>query len=179
MANRKKKPQTKKKHPDNWQKDLNPDRLQGQNIGPVENSERLSAADVKDAVLALVDFNQDELKQIPLIPTGERLKQGAVYLDLRYHAPEPFTATGDYVAQEYNLFVPKAETAYEIWNRVVAAVCPREIPAEPASPDDETASSEDNPVSEEMLDKTLADSFPSSDPPSWTTGRERSGRQTK
>ncbi len=29
-----------------------------------------------------------------------------------------------------------------------------------------------NAVSEEMIDKTLADSFPASDPPSWTTGRE-------
>ena len=34
----------------------------------------------------------------------------------------------------------------------------------------------DNTVSEELLDKTLADSFPSSDPPSWTTGRESSDR---
>jgi hypothetical protein len=34
----------------------------------------------------------------------------------------------------------------------------------------------DNSVSEELVDKTLADSFPSSDPPSWTTGRESSDR---
>ena len=31
----------------------------------------------------------------------------------------------------------------------------------------------DEPVSEEMIDTTLADSFPASDPPSWTLGRER------
>lgn len=30
----------------------------------------------------------------------------------------------------------------------------------------------DEPVSEEMIDTTLADSFPASDPPSWTLGRE-------
>ncbi|MGH7825985.1 MAG: Dps family protein [Candidatus Binatia bacterium] len=31
----------------------------------------------------------------------------------------------------------------------------------------------DQPVSEEMIDATLADSFPASDPPSWTLGRDR------
>jgi hypothetical protein len=29
------------------------------------------------------------------------------------------------------------------------------------------------PISEEMIDQTLADSFPASDPPAWTLGRER------
>ena len=28
-------------------------------------------------------------------------------------------------------------------------------------------------LSEEMIDTTLADSFPASDPPSWTLGRDR------
>ena len=28
-------------------------------------------------------------------------------------------------------------------------------------------------ISEEMIDQTLADSFPASDPPAWTLGRER------
>jgi hypothetical protein len=32
----------------------------------------------------------------------------------------------------------------------------------------------ENSISEEMIDKTLEDSFPASDPPSWTTGREHS-----
>ncbi len=31
----------------------------------------------------------------------------------------------------------------------------------------------DEPISEEMIDTTLADSFPASDPPSWTLGRDR------
>jgi hypothetical protein len=32
----------------------------------------------------------------------------------------------------------------------------------------------ENSISEEMIDKTLEDSFPASDPPSWMTGRDHS-----
>ncbi len=36
-----------------------------------------------------------------------------------------------------------------------------------------TISGREQPLSEEMIDATLADSFPASDPPSWTLGRDR------
>ena len=35
----------------------------------------------------------------------------------------------------------------------------------------------DNSISEEMIDETLEDTFPASDPPSWTTGRDPVRRQ--
>src|SRR5688572_8491095 len=35
----------------------------------------------------------------------------------------------------------------------------------------------DQQISEETIDATLADSFPASDPPSWTLGRERDRRK--
>jgi starvation-inducible DNA-binding protein len=40
-----------------------------------------------------------------------------------------------------------------------------------------TISGRDEPVSEETIDATLADSFPASDPPFWTLGRDRYARQ--
>jgi hypothetical protein len=170
MSKGRQKPQTRKKHPDTWERDLNPNRLQGQNIGPVQGLNHPSAADIKELVVALPDFRQDELQQIPLVPAGERLKQGAVYLDLGVSYSKPFTATGDTIADDQHLYVPKADTPYEIWNHLIAAVRPHGEP-DPSKGEGGKFSGV-NSVSEEMLDKTLADSFPSSDPPSWTTGRD-------
>jgi hypothetical protein len=36
--------------------------------------------------------------------------------------------------------------------------------------------SDEEKLSDELIDATLADSFPASDPPSWTLGRERRRR---
>jgi hypothetical protein len=35
----------------------------------------------------------------------------------------------------------------------------------------------DQQLGEEMIDATLADSFPASDPPSWTLGRDRNEQE--
>jgi len=176
MAGRKGKPQEQRKHPEPWEKDLNPEQLQGQNIGPTAGMHRRTAADVKELSQRLAEFGRHELEQIPLVPAGERLKQGAVYLDLGHPSPEPFTAMGEMTSQESHLYAPKADVPYEIWNRLVATLCPSAPEVAPAGAPRKEHFVGSNTVSEELLDKTIADSFPSSDPPSWTTGRDRSHR---
>ena len=153
------KPQNQIKHPQEWQADLNPEHLGGQNIGGAKNR---YAAEIKHLTRQLHQFTDDELAQIPVLRKGERLQQGAVYLDLASSATEPITATGNMAAGDDHLYVPKAETPYPYWNRLVESCRVGENPSDAAG----------SSVSEEMIDKTLADSFPTSDPPSWTTGRE-------
>ena len=171
------KPQAQRKHPDRWEDDLNPDRLQGQNTGPssAEDSNARTAAQIKEVTELLPNFRNDELREIPIVPRGSRLKQGAVYLDLCKPASGSFQAAGEMTAGPENLYVPKAEVAYEYWNRLIETLCPDRTDTEVKSgePRAEERESPKAKPSEENMDKTLADSFPASDPPSWTTGREK------
>jgi hypothetical protein len=187
------KPQEQEKHPPEWRTDLNPARMEGQNIGASsKNNDSLAptAADIGVLAGRLNGFTRDELSQIPIVPAGTKLKQGAVYLDMRIPSPVPFTATADITAKEMNFYAPKAEIPYELWNRLVAALGPATMgegskeeqenkPFTPARAAQELAVEETRGGSanrerdaEPEIDDALADSFPASDPPSWTTGRE-------
>lgn len=153
-----------------------------------------TAADIKALTEKLTDFTSDELAEIPIISVGTKLKQGGVYLDLRSPAPVPFTATGEKIAQEVNYFTPKAEIPYEIWNRLVEKLEPAQLRSEtpkdsaenrPFSPErakseaavEQARSSESSETaSTAEVDEATAESFPASDPPSWTTGR---GKKTQ
>src|SRR5688500_16966564 len=121
------KPQEQEKHPAEWRDDLNPERMEGQNIGPSSkrnDSGARTAADIDVLAGRLDEFTRDELSQIPIAPAGTKLKQGAVYLDMRIPAPVPFAATADIKATEMNYYAPKAEIPYELWNRLVATMGP-------------------------------------------------------
>jgi hypothetical protein len=99
--------QTQQKHPDEWRRDLSPDRMAGQKPGGMtEEHERIThtAYDVKAVHRALEGFNDDELKQIPILDSGTRLRQGGTYLDLERGE---FTATGEMSVGPDQKVVPK------------------------------------------------------------------------
>jgi hypothetical protein len=114
--------QARTKHPDEWQRDLNPDHLAGQNIGRVAaettDSDRTAFHLRKNGQRDLPGLHDEELKQVPLVAEGARLQQGGTYIDLNAHQPEEFTATGDMAATSDTAYVPKDRVPYEIWNRL-------------------------------------------------------------
>jgi hypothetical protein len=116
------KQQAKHKHPPDWQPDLNPDRLAGQNIGQPSDARvesEWTAFHLRKRGLDLGAVNDEELKQVPIVAPGERLQQGATYVDLKHQPPEEFTARGDMRASDDNAYVPKDRVPYEIWNRLI------------------------------------------------------------
>jgi hypothetical protein len=125
-------PQTEVKHPAEWQADLNPHHMAGQNIGERagEREQGLPTAfDVKEAHRALRrDFADDELRQIPILTEGQRLEQGATYLDIRDPGRREFTALGGMQAEPDGWYVPKDAVPYSIWNRLTGVRNPDRIP---------------------------------------------------
>jgi hypothetical protein len=108
------------KHPDPYQQDLNPEAAAGQDFGLIgphpEKEHPRTAYDVKEAHRQLEGFTDDSLKRIPILPAGSRLEQGATYLDLRDPSRREFTAIGAMRAGTDNLYVPKSEVDYQLWN---------------------------------------------------------------
>jgi hypothetical protein len=114
--------QEKTKHPPEWQQDLNPNHLSGQNIGQASDAQvqmEWNAFHLRKRGLDLGGVNDEELKQVPIVAEGERLQQGATYIDLQDNPRQEFTARGNMAAGPSNAFVPKDEVSYEIWNRLV------------------------------------------------------------
>ena len=123
------KPQAMQKHPPEWQQDLNPDHLSGQNIGQQSDARvqaEWTAFHLRKRGLDLGGVNDEELKQVPVVSEGEHLQQGATYVDLRHQPLEEFTARGDMCAGAGNAYVPKDQVPYEIWNRLIGE--PKALP---------------------------------------------------
>ena len=64
------------------------------------------------------EFTDDELKRIHILEEGQRLRQGARYLDVNAPDRAAFTATGDQRVGSGERIVPKADTPYWLWNRL-------------------------------------------------------------
>ena len=126
---RKPRQQAREKHPAQWQQDLNPNHLAGQNIGAASDSAReaeWTAFHLRKAGLDNTVVNDEELKQVPLVPEGTRLQQGATYVDLMRDPTQEFTARADMIAGSENAYAPKDKVPYEIWNRLIGEPKPEQ-----------------------------------------------------
>ena len=118
--------------PEGWRADLNPDLMAGQNVDlqgphPEKASGVKTAYDIKNLHDRLQDLHDDDLKQVPILPEGTSLEQGATYIDLREHDPQEFTARADMVAGPANWYVPKTEVDYQLWNRLIGVDNPERL----------------------------------------------------
>ena len=115
------------KHPPEYQQDLNPNMLAGQNWGlegPHPEKDARTANEIKEFHNRFPELTNDDLKQIIVLPEGSRLEQGAVYIDLQNPEMGEFKATGDAEAGPNNWFVPKSEVDYQLWNRLIGVQNP-------------------------------------------------------
>ena len=121
QANIPKQTQPKDREQDSFDEVLHPDRNAGINheergANPEQNAPN---AEILTHVRRMMpELNNDELRRIVVLQPGDRLEQGATYIDLRSPSRTEFTADAGMVATENNLFVPKSVTDYELWNRL-------------------------------------------------------------
>jgi len=123
-------------HPDGWRDELNPNRMAGQNLGlenPHPEQDSRTAYDLKEAHRMLEGITDDGLKQIPVLPEGARLDQGATYIDLRDPQRREFKATGDMVADRDHWYVPKDAVDYQLWNRLIGITNPERLYTAPGT----------------------------------------------
>ena len=104
--------------PDEYESDLHAADRAGQHAG-VTDTEKLSAHDLKEIHDLLPDFADDELRRITIVAPGQRLEQGAVYVDLRDPERREFKAMGGTTAEPNNLYVAKSGMDYPLWNRLI------------------------------------------------------------
>jgi hypothetical protein len=115
---------------DEWDRDLHPNSMPGQNQGlratQSQSGNFPTANEIKDLTQLLQDFTDEELKQISVVPHGTHLEQGATYVDLLDPDRQEFTAMGNMTAIEGHWYIPKSEVHYELWNRLTLANNPQQ-----------------------------------------------------
>ena len=108
-------------HPPEYRRDLNPEanitELGAEPAG--EQPAYRTAYDLKALHQRLAEFEDDDLKRIPVVLEGEPLRQGSTYIDLRAEQPSEFTATGDVRADLTTWYVPKHDVDHELWARLL------------------------------------------------------------
>jgi hypothetical protein len=115
--------QSKDREPDDFDRDLHPNTDEGINhsqLGANPDQSAPNAADLKEIQRLLPDWRNDELQRIVVLQPGDRLEQGAVYIDLRHMDRGEFKADKpqDVGSPDLNLFIPKQQTDYVLWNKL-------------------------------------------------------------
>ena len=120
------KQQARRKHPDEWQQDLNPAHMAGQNIGGDEagGDSGMTAFHLRKrgnlpGDLGRGRVSDSDLKRVPVLAEGTRLQQGATYVNLAESAPREFTSTAEMSAAPGDAIAPKDRVPYEVWNRLI------------------------------------------------------------
>jgi hypothetical protein len=105
---------------DSFELDLHPHELTGgtETGGPHFAPLELTLADYKEIHQQLQGLSNDELKRIPVLAEGSYLEPGGTYLDLRDENAQEFTALAGMTAGPDNLYIPKREVDYVLWNRL-------------------------------------------------------------
>ena len=118
-------------HPEEDREDLNPEARAGENTAEAAPSadSLQTLADIQEARDKLKGFPREALRQVPVVPEGERLQQGATYIDLRTREPHEFKARANMLATREHWYVPKADTAYELWNGLTGVSDPERLNA--------------------------------------------------
>jgi hypothetical protein len=115
-------------HPERYRRDLNPDPMAGQHHGVHSSGEMgPSAYDVKDMHRLWSGLSDADLKQLPVVPEGTRLEQGAVYFDLNDPNRGEFKAMGYMEAGPQNRFVAKSAVPYPLWNALIGVDNPERL----------------------------------------------------
>lgn len=117
-------------NPDEWEQDLHPDSMAGQNVGlegPHPEKDAQTAYEIKELHGILENYTSDELKQIPVLPPKSRLEQGAKYINLKDPTRQVFTAMGSMEAEPSGWYVPKTEVDYQLWNRLTGVQNPERL----------------------------------------------------
>ena len=100
--------------------DLRPDNFKGANYGLLSEPQDigLRASDIKELHDSLPDLTAAELRGIVIIPLGERLEQGAKYIDLLDLERGEFVAMANMISDEDHYYVAKKQTDYVLWDRL-------------------------------------------------------------
>lgn len=127
MAQTQKQGRPNDQNQDEWEQDLHPNVIAGQNSGVASEQpekDAPNASQIKELHSLLEGYTNDELKQIKILPQGTRLQQGAKYIDLMDTERKEFTAMGNMSAGSDNMYVPKTEVDYHLWNRLTGVENP-------------------------------------------------------